>query len=242
MPKDLSCAKIIVRDELEMTAKGWVKYLNEENCQRYTESMIFHYAQRKTKGFSYKEYEDLMNETWYRIKNSESKKGHWEISDKNRIAYVSNHTRNVIDKTRFGLSNKYPVIRINGKSRRIHDVAFETYYPDEYTNKKPGEMILHKYDDKLDFRPHVLYIGDASLNGKDSHDNGRRNGTKTARRPCISYINGAFEKRHESLGAAEKYLRDNGHSKASHCAIHQALKARIDNKILTKYGRTWSEN
>ena len=239
MSRDLKCAKIIVRDDLEMTAKEWVKYLNEEKSYQYTESMLFHYAQRKTKGFSYKVYEDLVDETWYHIKNSENKKGHWEISDKNRIAYVSTHTRNVIDETRFGFDKKYPVIRINGKSRRIHDVAFETFYPEEYAMKKPEEMILHKFDNKLDFRPHVLYIGDASMNGKDSHSNGCHDGTKTARRPCCSYINDVFERRHESLDAAEKYLRSNGHSKADHSAIHEALKTSVDNKVSVRYGRTW---
>ena len=87
----------------------------------------------------------------------------------------------------------------------------------------------------------MLYIGNASANGKDSHDNGCRDGTKTARMPCCSYVNGIFEKLHESQDAAANYLRENGYSKALRHNICTALKLlKNENKIVVKYDRTWS--
>lgn len=242
-PEKLLIAYIIVRDDVEMTAKEWIKHLNDEKNtmgREYTESMILYYAQNKRYGFSYKVYENLVNEIWYKVVGSENKKGHWEISNQNRIARVSKHVRNVIDNTRFWFNNKHPAIRINGQLRLLHEVAFETYYPKEYAAKKPDEMILHKFDDKLDFRPHMLYIGNASKNQKDSHDNGCRDGTKTARMSCCSYINGVFEKLHESQDAAAKHLKTIGYLNASSSAIGKAIKALKKDKIFTKYGRTWS--
>jgi hypothetical protein len=239
-PKEYMSAQLVVRDGIEMTRIEWVRHLRgEKNSydREYTESMIKYYAQNKKYGFSYKVYEDLPNEAWYKVSNSENKMGHWEISNQNRIAYVTSHARNVMDITRFGFTGKYPKIQINGKQRGLHQIAFETFYPDAYAAMKSGEMILHKFDDKLDFRPHVLHIGDASTNGKDSHDNGCHDGTKTARKPCCSYVNGVFEKLHESQDAAVKYLRANGCPNADRSAIRKALKS---NKVLILHDRTWT--
>jgi hypothetical protein len=238
-PDDDLCAYIIIRDELEMSAKDWSHHLSSEKNaygREYTEGMIYDYAQRKKHGFSYKVYDDLPGEKWYKVVNSDNKKGHWEISDHNRVARVSKYARNVIDATRFGFDGTYPKILINGITRRLHDVAFETFYPEEYAVKKPGEMILHKFDDKLDFRPHALYIGSASTNQKDSHNNGSRKGTKTARTACCSYINDVLERRHESQDDAAKYLRMNGKPNAHPTPIGKALKS---DKVLKIYGRTW---
>lgn len=238
--EDMLTACIIVRDDLEMPVKEWVKYLkNEKNHlgREYTKNMIFKYAQKKKYGFSYKVYESFSDETWYKVANSENKMGHWEISDQNRIAYVTRYTRNVIDATRFGFIGKYPKIQINGKHRLLHTVAFESYYPEAYVMMKTSEMILHKFDDRLDFRPDVLYIGDAKKNGTDAHDNGCRDGGQTARMPCFSYIDNVFEKRHESQDAAAKYLKVNGYPRAASSAICNALKS---DKILTRYDRTWT--
>jgi hypothetical protein len=238
-PEELLTGYVVIRGDLEMTTKEWVKYLkNQKNHlgREYTDSMIIHYAQRGKFGFSYKIYDDLPYERWYRVVNSENKKGHWEISDQNRIARVTKHTRNVIDATRFCFNQKHPKININGKQRGLHDVAFEAYYPEKYTAKLPHEMILHKFDDKLDFRPHMLSIGDASKNCKDAHDNGKYDGKKSARMQCYSYINGVFEKCHESQSDAEKYLRYLGYKKASYRDIGQALKSE---KMLKRYDRTW---
>jgi hypothetical protein len=240
MPEDLLIAYIIVRDDIEMTAKEWSLYLSDDRNhmgRRYTKYMISQYAQQKKHGFSYKVYEDLPGETWYKIMNSENSKGRWEISDQNRIARVTKFARNVIDVTRFGFNQKHPIICINGKNRGLHAVAFEAYYPEEFAAKLSGEMILHKLDNKLDFRPHSLYIGNASNNLKDAHNNGCYANTKRARQSCISYINGIFEKQHESPDDAEKYLKANGFPNADHSNISTALRSK---KTLTRYGRTWS--
>jgi hypothetical protein len=237
--EDLLTSYIIARDNIEMTNKEWVKYLEHEknsHGREYTKGMIKDYAQRKSNGFSYKMYDNLPEETWYKIANSENKMGRWEISDKNRIARVTTHARNVIDATRFGFNGKYPTIIINGKHRYLHDVAFETFYPEEYAKKLPTEMILHRFDDKLDFRPHVLYIGDKSKNAKDAHDNGCYDDTKSIRVQCYSYVNEILEKLHESQKDAVDYLRSNGYLKASQSHISEALKS---NKVLVRYGRTW---
>jgi hypothetical protein len=242
-PEVYLSAYIVIRNEIEMTTKEWVKYLiKEKNIlgRKYTENMIKWYAQKKLHGFTYKTYDDLPNETWYKVANSVNTRGHWEISDQNRLAYVTTYARNVIDATRFGFSGKYPKITINGKQRLLHDMAFETFYPNAYAAKLSTEMILHKNDDKLDFRPHMLYIGDASMNTKDSYDNGCHDNTKTARQPCCSYVNGVLEKRYESLKDAVDYLKANGYAKARHSPISEALEAFKKRKILTKYGRTWN--
>jgi hypothetical protein len=242
MPKELLVALVIVRGDLEMTVKEWVKYLrNEKNHmnREYTKTVIDHYAQRKQHGFSYKVYEDWPNETWYKVMNSENKKGHWEISDQNRIARVSKYARNVIDCTRFGFGEKYPAIKINGKNRQLHDVAFEAFYPELHASKLPHEIILHRYDDKLDFRPHVLRIGTKSENAKDARINGCYDGKKTARMPCCSYINGVFEKRYESQDSAVAYLRANGKTRASASEISIALSSK---KVLIRYDRTWTHS
>ena len=235
---------IIIRDDIEMTRKEWVRYLsNQKNShgREYTETMIKHYATRKQYGFSYKVYDDLPGETWYKVRNSENRQGHWEISDKNRIARVSKHARNVVDATRFGFTNDHPIMGINGKDRMIHDVAFEAYYPDAYAAKKPEEMILHKHDDKLDFRPHTLYIGDKTMNSLDAYNNGRHDGTKTARMKCCSYINGIFEKLHESQEDAAKYLKLHGYPRARGSKISMVLSLLYkENKVISRYGRTWS--
>ena len=239
VPEKLLTAFIVVRNDLEMTNKEWVKYLEKETNsfgRKYTENMISQYVRKKQHGFSYKVYEDLPNEIWYKVVNSDNKMGHWQISDQNRVAYVTKFARNVIDSTRFGFDKKYPKININGKHRRLHDVAFEAYYPDLYTAKLPHEMILHKHDDKLDFRPHMLFIGDASKNHKDAHANGCHDGTKTARMPCFSYVNGVFEKRHDSQQDAAEYLRVNGYKNARRGNIGNVLKI---NKDIVRYGRTW---
>jgi hypothetical protein len=237
--EDLLTAYVIVRDNIEMMNKEWVKYLEKEKNSRgrqYTTDVIKDYAQRKSNGFSYKIYDNLPNEIWYKVINSENKMGYLEISDKNRIARVTTHARNVIDATRFGFNGKYPKIIINGNHRYLHDVAFETFYPEEYAKKLPTDMILHKFDDKLDFRPHILYIGDKSKNGIDAHDNGCYDGTISARMSCCSYIDGVFEKHHDSQHAAMKYLRSNGYLKASRSHISEALKSK---QVLVRYGRTW---
>jgi hypothetical protein len=135
------------------------------------------------------------------------------------------------------LRNGYPTIGINGRNMYCHILAFATFFPEEYASKKPHEIVLHNEDDKLDFRPHMLRLGTHSDNGIDAHDNGKHDGTKTARMKCASYINGVFEKAHESQYDAEEYLKSIWFEKASQRNICVALGGRQK----TAYGRVWKK-
>jgi hypothetical protein len=239
-PETLKTAFLVDRYGEEKTFKEWADYLNskgEKNRlgREYTNIMISMYAQKKQHGFSYKEYPDLPDEIWKEIIDSKNTRGHWEISDMNRMKYVTKFAENVLSGERLGLKNGYPIININGKHWLCHILAFMTFFPEEYANKKPDENVLHEDDDRLDFRPHKLRLGTRSENGKDAHDNGKFVGTKRERMKCVSYIDGVYEIMHDSQEAAAKYLRYIGYKKASYRNIGQALN---DNRK-SAYGRTW---
>jgi hypothetical protein len=125
-----------------------------------------------------------------------------------------------------------------------HITAFKTFYPELWAAKKPGEMVLHENDDKMDFRPHNLRLGNKSDNAKDAYDNGGYDGTKSARMKCASYVNGEFEKEHESQKNAAEYLKSKGCSEKSvesiHAGINQALAEYNKGKTVKRYGRTWT--
>ncbi|AGE59787.1 hypothetical protein ATCVTN60342_514L [Acanthocystis turfacea Chlorella virus TN603.4.2] len=125
------------------------------------------------------------------------------------------------------------MVCINGKLWKCHELSMMTFRPNEYSTKESNEIILHKEDDKLDFRPFRLRIGTPSNNITDAHDNGKYDGTKSARQPVLSYINGEFEKDHESINAAARYLREI-YKKASISCVYRAL-----HKGSIAYGRTW---
>ena len=197
--------------------------------------MIRQYAQKKQHGFSYKEYPDLEGEVWKDVEGSKTKRGMWQVSNMNRFKYVTNHAENVLEKDRLGLSGAYPMINFNGKKWMCHVVAFMTFFPDDWASKKPDEMVLHKEDDQMDFRPEMLRLGTSSENTKDAHDNRKYDGTLRKRQKCASYINRVFEKEHESQEAAAKYLRLNGCKKAKQDSISNALNGRQK----TAYKRTW---
>ena len=238
MPGANKSAFIIIRDSDEKMNKEWVEYLkNEKNHMscKYTENMIAKYAQKKQHGFAYKMYPDLEGEVWKDIEGSKTSRGMWMISNMCRVKYVTNHAENVLERDRLGLMNGYPKIRFNNKDRYLHVVSFMTFFPDEWANKKPEEMVLHKEDDQMDFRPEMLRLGTRSENGKDAHDNGKHDGTLRARQKCASYIKGVFEKEHKSQEDAAEYLILIGYEKASHSAVGKALRG--DRK--TAYGRTW---
>jgi len=245
MPDTLKTALGVVRNDEEKTTKEWADYFNSKDeknhmGREYTENMIKHYAQKKQHGFAYKEYPDLEGEVWKDVEGSKTKKGMWQISSMNRVKYITNHAENVLEKDRLGLMNGYPTISFNGKIWSLHVVVFMTFFPDKWANKKPDEMVLHKEDDQMDFRPEMLRLGTQSENGKDAHDNGKHDGTLTARQKCASYIDGVLEKKHESQEAAAEYLRSIGHKKANSDNISQALSGTKKNgspKI--RYGRTW---
>jgi len=156
----------------------------------------------------------------------------------NRMKYVTKYAENVLSGERLGMSvNGYPIISVNGRQRYCHVLSFMTFFPDEYANKKLDEMVLHEDDDKLDFRPYKLRIGSGSENIKDAYDNGKRDDTKTARMKCVSYIDGVFEKEHDSQSDAVRYLKSNGFNKATESNIGKALNPKYTTNFA--YGRVW---
>ena len=238
MPKNLKSAFIIIKDDHEKTIQEWINHLKDQKNsfgRKYTASIIGDYARRRQFGFSYKEYPDLVGEVWKEIVGSKTKLGRWEISDMNRVKFITNHATNVISDDRFGLNKGYPIVYLNGKPRYCHVLSYISFFPKEYASKKQNEEILHKNDDKLDFRPFNLRLGTRSQNIKEAHDNGCYDGTKTARMRCASYINGIFEKEHKSQSDGMKYLKFIGFNKASSRNISMALSGDRN----TAYGRTW---
>jgi hypothetical protein len=229
---------IVVKDGKEKTIKEWIEYLKDEKNslgRDYTESMITGYAQKKKHGYAYKEYPDLLDENWKKIVGSDNKIGHWEISDMNRVRYITKYKTNIISGKRHRLSNGYPTISINGKQWPCHILSFMTFFPDEYNAKNPEDIILHENDNKLDFRPHKLRLGTRSENIEDAYANGCYDGKKSARKKCISYIDGVLEKEHESQGSAVRYLKTIGYSKAIVSAIYMVLNGTRK----TAYDRAW---
>lgn len=229
---------LVVNDGVEKTVSEWVVHLKGKKNSYgndYTNVMITKYAQKKHFGFSYKEYPDLPGEVWKEMSWSKNTKGVWKISDMNRVKYVTKFAENVLSGERLGLMSGYPKIYINGQSWYCHILSFMTFSPEEYANKKPGEMVLHEEDNRLDFSPHKLRLGTHSENMMDAHNNGRHDDKKTMRNACMSYVNGVFEKEHESLAVAEIYLRSLGYEKASYNKIGMVLR----NKRKNAYDRTW---
>ena len=237
-PETQKSAFIVIKDGVEKTLKEWVDNLKGKKNRfgrDYTYSIIVQYAQKKQYGFSYKMYPDLQGEVWKEISGSKSKLGRWEISNMNRVKYITKYAENVLSGERFCLKNEYPSIRFDGRDWYCHILSFMTFFPEEYVNKKSGEMVLHENDEKMDFRPHKLRLGTQSENATDAYDNGCYDGTKSARMACASYINGVFEKEHESQHDAAKYLKTLGYDKADRSKIGLVLSG--DRK--TAYGRVW---
>lgn len=235
-PETYKNATFIVKDGLEKTTKEWVVYLkNKKNSlgREYTANMINKYASQKQHGFSYKEYPNLPGEVWKEIINSKSTIGHWEISNMNRVKCVTKYAENVISGERLGLDNGYPRFVLG----QCHILAFMTFFPEEYAARKPGEIILHEDDDRLDFRPQKLRLGTSSDNSTDAHDNGKHDGTKSMRMTCASYINGVLEKEHISQTDAAKYLKSRGFDKVSDANISKAMGGTYK----SAYGRTWQK-
>jgi len=235
-------AFVITKDGLEKSVKEWVEFLkNEKNHMGrcFTSGMIHQYTRKRKHGFSYKCYEDLPGEIWKPIQDSETSMGFWEISNMNRVKYNTKHASNVIEGIKLGLKDGYPVIMIKKIQYKCHILAFATFYPDEYAAMKIGEMILHKNDDKMDFRPKMLRIGTASDNIIDAYNNGKRDAAKTSRKKCASYINCELEKVHVSQGDAAEYLKSNGYPNATQSNISLALRGYDKGKNYIRYNRTW---
>lgn len=233
-PDTQKSAFIIVKDGVEKTIKEWVNHLKDEKNpygREYTDSMIEKYIQKKQFGFSYKEYPDIPGEVWKEIANSESNKGRWEISNMCRIKFVTKFAENVLSGKRLNTHKGYPRIALG----LCHILAFKTFYPDEYTAKKPREVIMHENDDKMDFMPDNLRLGTHSDNGTGAHDNGSYKGTESERKRCASYISDVLEKEHNSQNDATKYLKSIGFGKVNCGNISFALNG----KYKTAYGRVW---
>lgn len=241
-PVTLKSAFVIIKDGIEKTVKEWVDFMNANKMPKereFTKSMIEKYAQRKQRGFAYKEYPDLEGEEWKEIKDSKTKRGDcWKISNMNRVKWITSiGTENVLWGDRLGRLTGYPIVTINGKTCLCHILAFEAFNPKVV---RGDMMVLHEDDDKEDFRPHKLRLGTHSDNAKDAYDNGKRDGTKSARMKCASYIDGVLEKDdHLSLTDAAEYLKSKGYPKASHGKISMALSDKY--KRNTAYGRTWQK-
>ena len=243
-PETRKSAFIIVKDGLEKTTKEWVGDLKSDKNhlgRNYTKSMIESYAQKKQHGFSYKEYPDLTGEVWKVVIDSKIIRGHLEISNMNRVKYVTEHAENVLEGDRIGMTTGgYPTIKFNGKNWLCHILSFMTFFPDDWASKKHDEKILHKEDNKLDFRPDNLRIGTQSQNGIDAHDNGCHDGKQKERQKCASYVDGVFEKEYESQTDAMRYLKSIGFDKASFKNISRALCGKLKNgNPKNAYGRTW---
>jgi len=239
MPEIYKAAFLIVKNGVEKTVNEWVAHMNAVKMpkeRKFTKGMISMYAQQNQHGFKYKEYPDLEGEDWKEIEGSETEKGHWKISNMNRVKFITNHAENVVWGERLGHTNNgYPTIKINGRRCYCHILAFEAFNP---TVKRGNMMVLHEDDNKEDFRPQKLRLDTASANGKDSHVNGKRDGTKTARMRCASYINSVLEKDdYLSLTDAAEYLKSKGYPNASPSGISKALSGKYKHK--TMYGRTW---
>ncbi|AGE48916.1 hypothetical protein PBCVAP110A_723L [Paramecium bursaria Chlorella virus AP110A] len=242
-PETLKSAFIVVKDGVEKTVNEWVGHMNDIKMpedRKFTYGMINGYARLKQRGFAYKEYPDFDGEKWKEIEGSRTERDdYWKISNMNRIKYITNIvTENVLWGDRLGRKNGYPIVAINGKQCQCHTLAFAAFYPELWAAKKPEESVLHEDDDREDFRPHKLRLGTASDNRKDAHDNGKYDGTKSARMKCASYIGGIIEKDdYLSLTDAVEYLKSKGYPKAAQSNISMALSG--DRK--SAYGRTWQK-
>jgi hypothetical protein len=228
----------VVKDENEMTIKGWVSHLKDQknpSGRCYTESTIREYAQKKQHGFSYKVYPDISGEVWKEIIWSKTTRGRWEISNMSRVKYITKYAENVLSGERLGLNKGYPRFALG----YCHVITFMTFFPDEYATKDVNECVLHENDDKLDFRPHKLRLGTISDNSIDAHINGCYDGTRRERQKCASYINDNFEKEYVSQSDAVRYLKSIGIVKANKGKISMAISAFQTGKYIKRYGRTW---
>ncbi|AGE51052.1 hypothetical protein PBCVCVG1_073R [Paramecium bursaria Chlorella virus CVG-1] len=243
MPETNKSAFYIVKDGTEKTAKEWVAHLNASKVpgdREYTPKMIRSYVQRKQHGFAYKKYPDLLGENWREIPWSKNKNGRWEISNMNRVKYITAAgAENVLGGESLYLNEGYPAISINRKQYLCHVLTFMMFRETEWKLKKDDEMVLHEKDDKMDFRPHTLYLGTQSDNTKDSHNNGKRDGTVTERMKCASYRDGVFEKNHDSQTDAAKYIYSLKISKTNIKIIASKISLALSGDRLSAYKRTW---
>ena len=209
-PETLRSARLIVNDlfsDDELIAKEWTELLTKPDGTKYHEINFRIWARTKEYGFSYKTYDDIDEEEWKIYGDPDE--NHVEISNKNRVKDVTfssvGREEHVRTADQLCLMGGYPVKNIDGEKYLIHILVFQLWYPDLWENRNEDEMVLHKEDNKLDFRPENLRLGTGSENMEDSYDNGKRDGTKTARQACVAYIDDK-EISFESIHDAAKYL------------------------------------
>lgn len=235
MPKEYKSAFIIEKDDVELTAKDWVKVYKKPDGTEYATDTIKEFARQQKYGFRYKVFPNLRREVWKAVPDSKNSQGEWFISNKNRMKYKTVHAENVLTMDQLHKDGGYPMIVINGNNWKCHHLSMMTFRPREYVAKLPGDIMLHKNDNMLDFNPFRLRWGTHSENGIDAHRNGKYDGTKSTQKLVVSYINGELEKKHESLSDAAKYLREIGYPDAKHQAVSRAAKNNV-----AKYDRTWA--
>ncbi|AGE54271.1 hypothetical protein PBCVIL52s1_547R [Paramecium bursaria Chlorella virus IL-5-2s1] len=250
-------ARLIVNDlfpEDELTAKEWSELLLNPDGTKYHHTTFLNWAQNKENRFSYKIYDDLVDpgdpgdpkkkEEWKIY--GDPNKNHIEISNKNRVkdvtfseaGYKEEHVRTA---EKLYLMGGYPSKNIDDKNHYLHVLVFQLWYPDMWKNRNEDDMVLHKHDNRLDFRPENLRLGPPSDNTKDAHDNGKYDGTKTTRQSCIAYKYDKIVEPFKSINEAAKYLvenvKENGKKltfDAAHIGIRRALKKEKSYK-----GFTW---
>jgi hypothetical protein len=215
----------------EKTIGEWASVFNTDNNQ------IYRWI-NKNEDFSYKIYEDLEGEVWKIVPGTEHDRGHWEISNMNRVARCTTNARRVLTSDELNMDGGYPMIA--GKIG-THIAVFMAFFPDEYKNKRANEIVCHKNDIPSDFSPGNLYLGDKSSNGKDAHDNGRHVGTMRERKPCVATkddIRHSFS----SISDAVDWVRKNTKfTKAvSNNISPQIDKKRPDGLPRTAYGYVWT--
>lgn len=233
-PVVYNSALIVVKDDVEKTTCEWVQFLKDELNpfgRQYTDRIIHNYARKQQHGFRYKVFDNIPGEEWKVVEGSHNK---WYVSSEGRMKYKTCSTENVLSAEKLCKLNGYPVVRFANKLWYCHVIAFKTFFPEEYASKKDDEFVLHAKDNKFDFRPKFLTIGNRSQNTIDAHNNGCFDNSKRSRKPVTSYISGIFEQEHQSMADAAKYLRQNDCPRANTSGIFDALKTNS-----VRYGRTW---
>ncbi|AGE49254.1 hypothetical protein ATCVBr0604L_689R [Acanthocystis turfacea Chlorella virus Br0604L] len=234
MPSQKQSAVLIEKDGIEHTAYEWTKIFKKRSGEEYTTTRIQQFARKKLLGFRYKTFQNLPGEVWKPVKDSKNNKGaEWFISSKSRMKYKTVHAEHVLTANDLHKSGGYPLVCINRKQWKCHELAFMTFRPNEYAARMPDDIILHKNDDRLDFNPFRLRLGSRSENGIDAHDNGKYDGTKSSRKPVASYIDGKLDKEHKSILSAVRYLKD----KYPTACLAGVQRALYNGSI--SYGRAW---
>ncbi|AGE53624.1 hypothetical protein ATCVGM07011_686R [Acanthocystis turfacea Chlorella virus GM0701.1] len=232
---NLKSAFVIEKNGVERSAKEWVEVTKIMTGHNYTASSINQYARQQKHGFRYKTYPNLRGEVWKKVEGSKNNKGtEWLISNMSRMKVKTAYAENVLSADQLSKRDGYPVVKINGKKWKCHELSLMTFRPNEYAAKLHDDIILHKNDNKLDFGPFRLRLGSLSENSIDAYNNGRYDSTQKARKLIASYIAGVFEKEHKSIRDSVRYLQKNNHPLAATSCVSRALRnGRIS------YGRTW---